>query len=220
MSSELHDRAGRPDPEDLNAKARIRDAALRHFGEHGFDRATIRGIAETAGVSSGLLRHYFGSKEALRDACDAYLARAVERINDQVRADERRDDVNYVAVAGAAFGPHREYLVRALTEGRAAPFFDKLAELSAQWLAEADSARPDPPEVSAEARGTVAAAMALSVTVLHAHVSRRLGVDVLGPEGQDVLARVLLDLYSHPYLSPEEAAALRSRLPKGRTPDD
>jgi hypothetical protein len=39
-------------PADLTARARIRDAALRLFGEQGFDQATIRGIAEAAGVSS------------------------------------------------------------------------------------------------------------------------------------------------------------------------
>ncbi|WP_281356754.1 TetR/AcrR family transcriptional regulator [Amycolatopsis anabasis] len=204
-----------PDPEDLTARARIRDAALRHFGEHGFDRSTIRGIAETAGVSSGLVRHHFGSKEALRDACDAYLAKALHRINDQVKADRAPGEVNYVAVAGASFGPYQRYVARALTEGRAAPLFDKLVELGAQWLAEADTKRSDPPEVAREARATVGAAMSLAVTVLHEHVSRGLGVDVFSPEGADLLARVLLDLYSHPYLSPEEAAVLRSRLPQG-----
>ena len=61
----------RTDPEDLTARARIRDAALLHFGEQGFDRATIREIARTAGVSSGLVRHHFGSKQALREACAA-----------------------------------------------------------------------------------------------------------------------------------------------------
>ena len=203
----------RPDPEDLTARARIRDAALRHFGEHGFDRATIRGIAEAAGVSSGLVRHHFGSKEALRDACDAYLAGALQRINEQARADRAPGGVNYVAVAQAAVGPYRRYVARALTEGRSAPLFDTLVELGAQWLAEADQKRPDSPGASREARATVGAAMALSIAVLHQHVSRGLGVDVFSPEGDEVLSRVLLDLYSHPLLSPAEAAAIRARLP-------
>ncbi|MEU9116563.1 TetR/AcrR family transcriptional regulator [Streptomyces sp. NPDC048483] len=203
-----------PDPEDLTARARIRDAALQHFGEHGFDRATIRGIAETAGVSSGLVRHHFGSKEALRDACDAYLAKALERINDQVRTDGATEGVNYVAVAGATFGPHQAYIARALSEGRATSLFDKLVELSQQWLAELDDRRSDAPEVPLKDRAVVAAAMALSIAVLHQQVSRGLGVDVLSPQGAEVLAPILLDLYSHPSLSPEEAAELRSRLSK------
>ncbi|MFD2415663.1 TetR/AcrR family transcriptional regulator [Amycolatopsis pigmentata] len=208
-----------PDPEDLTARARIRDAALWHFGEHGFDRATIRGIAETAGVSSGLVRHHFGSKEALRDACDAYLVRALERINDQVRADGADDGVNYVAVTGAVFGPHQKYIARALSEGRAAPLFDKLVELGQQWLAEVDEKRSDRPDLPLKDRAVVGAAMTLSIAVLHHHVSRGLGVDVLSPGGAEVLAPILLDLYSHPYLSPREAAEFRSRLGKDGNKD-
>lgn len=203
-----------PDPEDLTARARIRDAALRLFGEQGFDRATIRGIADAAGVSSGLVRHHFGSKEALRDACDEYLARALKQLNDQVRTDRSPDGVNYVGVAWSMFGVHRKYLVRALTDGRAAPLFDALVDGGAAWLAAADASRPDPPEVSREARATVGAAMSLAVSLLYEHVSRRLGVDVDSPEGQDLLARVLLDIYSHPVIGPDEAAALSARLPK------
>ncbi|MCT2584477.1 TetR/AcrR family transcriptional regulator [Actinophytocola gossypii] len=203
-----------PDPEDLTARARIRDAALRLFGEQGFDRATIRGIAEVAGVSSGLVRHHFGSKEALRDECDAYLARALTRLNDQVRADMATSETNYLAVAVSVFAPYRSYISRALVEGRVAPLFDTLADLSAEWLAERDENRADPPEVPLKARAAVGTAMSLAVSVLYEHVSRRLGVDVFSAEGQVLLARTLLDLYSHPWLSPEEAAALRARLPE------
>lgn len=204
----------RPDPEDFTARARIRDAALRLFGDEGFDRATIRGIADTAGVSSGLVRHHFGSKQALRDECDAYLARVIGRLNDEVRADRSAEGVNYVGVSWSMVGPYRNYMVRALTEGRAAPLFDALVDGGAEWLVEADARRPDPPAVSREARATVGAAMSLAVSLLYEHVSRRLGVDVDSPEGQDLLARVLLDIYSHPVITSEEAAALSARLPK------
>ncbi|NUR89109.1 MAG: TetR/AcrR family transcriptional regulator [Nonomuraea sp.] len=202
------------DPEDLTARARIRDAALRQFGELGFERATIRSIAEEAGVSSGLLRHHFGSKEALRDACDEYLARIVTRLDEQARSAPMQ--ANSVAVATAAFGPYQAYISRALTEGRAAPLFDRMVELGMVWLAELDRKRADPPQVSARARATVGAAMSLSVAVLRGHVSRGLGVDVDTPEGADLLARVILDLYSHPYLTPEEAADHLARLPESR----
>ncbi len=189
---------------------------MRQFGELGFDKATMRGIAEEAGVSPGLVRHHFGSKEALRDACDAFLARAVERINEQVKADQAPGQVNYVSVSGAAFGPYRQYVVRALVEGRATPFFDALADLSAQWMAEGDRERTgeDEPDTPLDARATVAAAMSLAIALLHPHIGRRLGVDPFSPEGEHLLARVLLDLYSHPYLTPDQAADIKARLPK------
>ncbi|MFE0151843.1 TetR/AcrR family transcriptional regulator [Nonomuraea sp. NPDC059007] len=198
-----------PDPEDLTARARIRDAAMRQFGEHGFERATIRGIADGAGVSSGLVRHHFGSKQGLREACDAYLVKAIRTLNDEVRADAGH---NYVAVASAVFGPYQRYMSRALAEGSAAEVFDAIAELGEQWLAEADKSRPDPPTVPVRARATVGTAMALAVSVLQEHISRRLGVRVFSPAGDELLARVLLDLYSHSWLTPEEGAALQARL--------
>jgi AcrR family transcriptional regulator len=200
------------EPEDLTARARIRDAALRQFGEHGFERATIRGIAETAGVSSGLVRHHFGSKEALREACDEYLARLIRRLNDQVRDDPTPADVNYVAAARTAVGPYQRYLARALAEGAAAPLFDEMVGLTAQWLADGDSKRPDPPDVDAKTRATVTTAMALAITILHQHVSRSMGVDVFSPEGDQLLARSLIDIYSHPMMSLEDAALARAAL--------
>ncbi|MEU4224925.1 helix-turn-helix domain-containing protein [Nonomuraea sp. NPDC026600] len=204
-----------PDREDLTARARIRDAALRHFGEHGFERATIRGIAETAGVSSGLVRHHFGSKEALREACDDYLAKLVRRLNDQVLADTLPSDVNYVAVARAALGPYQRYVARALAEGRAEVVFDELVRLSEGWIEEYDRSRPDPPPVSRKARAAVVTAMALSVSVLHQHISRAVDVEVFSPEGDRLLARTLIDIYSHPMLSLEDAAKYQEALDQG-----
>src|SRR5919198_2987703 len=69
--------------EDLTARARIRDAALRLFADGGTDGATIRDIAKAAGVSPGLVRHHFGSKEALREACDTYALERLMRIKEQ-----------------------------------------------------------------------------------------------------------------------------------------
>ncbi len=204
-----------PDSEDLTARARIRDAALRHFGEQGFDGATTRAIAETAGVSPGLLRHHFGSKQALREACDAHLVKLISRINEQAAAG--MNGVNHVAASMAALGPYQRYLARALTEGRAEPVFDAMVQMSEQWLAGLDERRSDPPLADRKARATVGTAMALAVAILQEHVSRGLGADVSGQEGSHLLALTLLDLYSHPWLSPEEAAAYRDALDRTRS---
>jgi AcrR family transcriptional regulator len=204
------------DFEDLTARARIRDAALRQFGELGFERATIRGIAEAAGVSSGLVRHHFGSKEGLREECEQFLIKALRRLNDETRADPRPTGVNPVGAAQQTFGPYQPYLARALVEGRASAVFDEMVRMSEEWLEEADKARPDPPFASRKARATVGTAMSLAVPVLHQHISRGLGVDLSSPEGSHLLALVLLDLYSHPTITPEAAASLRDALEKLR----
>jgi AcrR family transcriptional regulator len=205
-----------PDPEDLTARARIRNAALVHFGEQGFERTTIRGIAEAAGVSSGLVRHHFGSKQALREACDEYLVRVMHELNDRARADSTFGEVNYVAAARAVTGPYQSYLVRALAEGSAASVFDEMVGMSEEWLADADEKRPDPPEVDRKVRAALVTAMALGVPILREHLSRNLGVDLFSPEGDQLLARALVDIYSHPALSPEEAALARAGLDRAR----
>jgi AcrR family transcriptional regulator len=46
-------------------EARILAAARRAFASSGYDRATIRAIAEAAEVNPGLVMHYFGSKQEL-----------------------------------------------------------------------------------------------------------------------------------------------------------
>ncbi|MGO1050006.1 TetR/AcrR family transcriptional regulator [Crossiella sp. CA198] len=208
-----------PDPADLTARARIRDAAMRQFGEHGFDAATIRGIAETAGVSSGLIRHHFGSKQALREACDQHLVALIRRLNDEVRADPFGGEVNQVALARAAMGPYQRYLGRALAEGAATAVFDEMVALSEQWIVDGDARRADPPEVDARPRAVVVTAMALSVAVLHEQISRGLGVEVFSPAGDELLARTLLEIYSRPMLTPAEARQARAALDRSRHGD-
>jgi AcrR family transcriptional regulator len=50
---------------DSGTREAILDAATRRFGEHGYDGATIRGIAADAGVDPALVHHFYGTKERL-----------------------------------------------------------------------------------------------------------------------------------------------------------
>lgn len=52
-------------PGRAGTRARILDAAREHFGEEGYEGATLRGIAAVAGVDPALIPHYFGSKEGV-----------------------------------------------------------------------------------------------------------------------------------------------------------
>jgi AcrR family transcriptional regulator len=58
-------RRGRPRGGASGARDRIVAAATDEFGEHGYDAATMRGIAARAGVDAALVHHYFGSKADL-----------------------------------------------------------------------------------------------------------------------------------------------------------
>ncbi len=55
-------------PEERSGDAtreRILDAAESVFAEHGFHGASLRDLAEAAGVTRSLIHHHFGSKEGL-----------------------------------------------------------------------------------------------------------------------------------------------------------
>jgi AcrR family transcriptional regulator len=55
-------------PKGEQTRATIVDAALGLFRENGFEKTTMRAVADRAGVSLGNAYHYFGSKEHLVQA--------------------------------------------------------------------------------------------------------------------------------------------------------
>lgn len=57
-------RSGRR-PGDSGTRDAIRAAAIEQFSERGYDRPSMRSIAQQAGVDPALVKHYFGSKHAL-----------------------------------------------------------------------------------------------------------------------------------------------------------
>lgn len=202
---------GGPAFEDLTARARIRDAALRLFAERGIEGATIRDIAKEAGVSSGLVRHHFGSKHALRDACDAYMLERLMRIKeDAVLKGGMADPGMLLNVHPTVLLGYR-YFARAMVDGSpgAASTFDDMVRLTQEWLAANDK-----DHVTADPQGyaAVLVAMQSGLLVMHDHVSRALGADILGPEGNLRLIGAIVDFYSHALLSPELAAQAHAAL--------
>lgn len=60
----------------ITAERRIRDAALEGFAMRGLQATSIRDVAQAAGVSSGLVQHYFPTKAALRQAVNEHAVEA------------------------------------------------------------------------------------------------------------------------------------------------
>lgn len=50
---------------DGTTRQALLDAASRQFAEHGYDGASLRGIAREAGVDPAMVRHFFGNKNSL-----------------------------------------------------------------------------------------------------------------------------------------------------------
>jgi AcrR family transcriptional regulator len=101
---------------DLTAAARIRDAAIEQFGQHGFGIG-LRAIAEAAGVSAALVIHHFGSKDGLRKACDDYIAEEVR--SGKSEAMRSTDPATWFAQMAEieSYAPLMAYLVRSMQTG-------------------------------------------------------------------------------------------------------
>lgn len=101
---------------DLTAAARIRDAAIEQFGEHGFG-VGLRAIAEAAGVSAALVIHHFGSKEGLRKACEEHIADEIR--NTKSEALQSNDPATWFAQLAEIeeYAPLMAYVVRSMQSG-------------------------------------------------------------------------------------------------------
>lgn len=102
--------------EDLTTTARIRDAAIEQYGQHGFD-VGLRVIAKAAGVSAALVIHHFGSKDGLRTACDEYVAESVRTSKSE--SIQSSDPASWFAQLAEieSFAPLMAYLVRSMQSG-------------------------------------------------------------------------------------------------------
>jgi AcrR family transcriptional regulator len=102
--------------DDLTAAARIRDAAIEQFGQHGFS-VGLRSIADSAGVSAALVIHHFGSKDGLRKACDDYVAEEIR--SGKSEAMRSSDPAAWFAAMAEIeeYAPLMAYLVRSMQSG-------------------------------------------------------------------------------------------------------
>lgn len=119
-------RSARATPDDLTARARIRDSAIVYFGRHGFSSATVRAIATDAGVSPALVLHHFGSKDGLRAACDAHVTAQIDQAMTDASSHLSSADVLAQLAQKPDLAPLASYLATALLEG--GEFADRLFE--------------------------------------------------------------------------------------------
>ncbi|MFB9234130.1 TetR family transcriptional regulator [Plantactinospora siamensis] len=202
---------GDPGFEDLTARARIRDAALRLFAERGIEATSVRDIAAAAGVSPGLIRHHFGSKAALRDACDAYAMEQVDRLRADMFDRGGISDPTFLGAVQPAARLLQSYLTRSLMDGSetAIARFDEMVDIGERWMLDhgmGTKAR-DPRAMTA-----VIALMKLGVFVMQDHLSRVLDVDMNTTAGYIRMLRGFVDMSTQPMLTTEQADQLHAAL--------
>lgn len=207
---------GRP-VEDLTARARIRDAAILLFAERGVERTSVRDIAGQAGVSPGLLRHHFGSKEALREACDAYALDRLVKIKEELVFDGKVASPGYLPSVHPTIVLMYKYVTQALLDGSpsAAAMFDDIVAMTEDWVGKYA------PEITDDHRAyaAVLVGMQSGLLAMHGHVSRALGVDIFTTEGHLRMASALAEFYSHPLLDSEFVTKAREAMASLRASD-
>ena len=179
--------------EDLTARARIREAAIRLFAEHGVEETAILDIAKEAGVSGGLIRHHFGSKEGLRVACDTYVYSELVRFKLEA-LEKRKADPEFLVTFDARQVLLRRYFGRAMIDGSpaAASRFDDIVDEYEQWFI--DQSGLD--LADARACAAVMTGMTIGVLTMQDHIARALAEDPLSPRLQERISLAYGDIYS------------------------
>jgi AcrR family transcriptional regulator len=190
--------------DDRTARARIRDAALEAFGALGYAGASLRVVAAGAGVSQPLILHHFGSKEGLRTACDEYVAAIIREGKQESVAEGPGIDALAALRRTARSRVALRYLARSLTDGSpgVASLVDELVHDAEGYTEEAVRTGMMRPGSARREVVVVLTLWSLGGLVLHEHVERLLGVDLLGDPEQfgpymtaaaEVLGGVLTD---------------------------
>jgi AcrR family transcriptional regulator len=187
----------------LTARARIRDAAIELFADKGIDGATIRDIAQAADVSSGLLRHHFGSKEGLRDACDEWA------LNQFTALGLRFTETAVLGQITPDTMRLQRYVIRSMMDGSpsATAMFDRALEYGEVWLDKAGPQVADP-----RAYLAVLSVMKMSMFVMRDLLSRAIGESVDEPAGWARVLGASLDIFAHPLVTPDLHEQARKAL--------
>nr|WP_156003853.1 TetR/AcrR family transcriptional regulator [Streptomonospora sp. PA3] len=197
----------------MTARARIRDAALAQFAERGYAAATLRGVADAAGVSIGLVQHHFGTKDGLRRACDTYATDTLASLDGLGVAGGEITDSDFLARMFRHSPLILRYIARAMVDGSptAATFFDSGAATAEVFLTRTWPERFPPGSDRARDAAAVMAAMHQATIVLHEHLSRRMGADVLAAENSARIGLAMFDVYTSmaDFAASDTGAAIR-----------
>ena len=75
-----------------------------------------------------------------------------------------------------------------------------------------DKQRSDPPVADLRTRSALTVAMAPGIPAFQTHISRSIGTGIFSPEGDRRIVLAVLDIQSHPTITPETARTLRQGL--------
>lgn len=213
-----------PDPDDRTAQARIRDAAIAQFAEHGVKGASIRAIAKEAGVSPALVIHHFGSKDALRTACDEHVADTIRNRKRAAMAQGPNIDPLASLRAAREGVPLLRYLARTLVDNtpQVAGLLDRLVDDATEYMEEGVETGLLKPSRFPRERAALLTLWSVGAVVLHEHVERLLDIDLLGdwyetPEATNYVGPAL-EIFAGGLMTDAAATRVRTAFTADSTP--
>lgn len=174
-----------PELADRTTRARIRDAAIRCYAEHGVAGTTARRVAAAAGVSPGSVINHFETMEGLRRACDEHVLATIRRRKlESIAAGPNLDLMAALRDAETEFSPVLAYLARVLVDDSPAvvELVDVLAADAEEQLQQGTEAGMIRPLDDRSGVAAVLTIWSLGALVLHSHLDRLLGVDLTDPD--------------------------------------
>lgn len=187
------------DADDLTRRARVRQAALELFAEHGFEKTTVQAIADAAGVSPALVIHHYGSKDELRRHCDEHVVEKL--INEPKTSAETLSASAVMRLLGQVDSavPAFNYLARMLVEpGEAGDeLFARLVTSTEQTLAEGRQVGSINTTSDPQATALVVTMLGLAQFLMRDRFTQVLGVDPFSVEGAERLTVPTLELLTN-----------------------
>ncbi|MGY1552824.1 TetR/AcrR family transcriptional regulator [Microbacterium sp. A588] len=210
-------------PDDLTARARIRDTAIVAFARDGFDGTSLRSIAREAEVSPALIVHHFSDKQALRRICDEYVAGIFTDESHELINAPTSDRIHAALNDLDRYGPYIDYLGRMLVDGSPAAdrLFDSILSGTRKVLDEQNAAGLLEPMSDPEMTTLILALMGLAPVVMRTQISRALGADYLSPTGLLRSTLPTMELLTHGlYASDAFLDATRTALGASPVPEE
>ncbi|UFU03813.1 TetR family transcriptional regulator [Ruania suaedae] len=179
---------------------RILAAAVRRFGIDGFT-VGLREIGAEAGVSAALVIRHYGSKDALRAACDEHVLAEIRRIKLTAVAADNRSLLEQLAHMDE-YAPLTGYVVASLIDGGtlARQLIDHMVADAIDYLAEGERTGMIRPSRDPQARARYLTHAGLGALLLRIRLA-----DEGGPRDPVATMRAFMDeamlpaleLYTH-----------------------
>lgn len=188
------------DSSDLTTRARIRNAAIELIGTHGFAGASMRTIAQAAGVSPALVVHHFGDKNGLRAACNAHVAAMFTVEREGAGGSSPTIETIQAALSDLdAYGPSLNYLAQMLSDDDSASaneLFDGILQGTLRVVEEQEASGAIHPQSDSRSTALLLTLFGLAPIVLSRQFARSLGEKELTPSAIARITIPLLELFT------------------------